>query len=312
MGEPGSRDAALRALLVALKQRGYRFVTPSPRTHAIVLARARRADADPLRDLLGWSLPVAPSQIAADLFALLDDGEALLRDNAGRIRSRYRVSSEGDALYLHSAYPTAETDSVFFGPDSYRFAAFLRRRLDSSAGVQRLVEIGAGSGVGALTAAGRYPGADIVFTDINPAALRLAHINAEAAGVSAAGVLTSGLAETPGSFDLVVANPPYLVDADRRAYRHGGELYGAQIALDWAREALARLNPGGRLLLYSGAPVVGGEDLFLSGLRAIANAGGATLDYEEIDPDVWSEELARPEYENVERIAVGAAVLTQR
>ena len=312
MGETSPQDAALRALLVALKRRNYRFVTPSPRTHGIVVARARRADADPLRDLLGWSLEVEGSQIDPELLALLDAGEALLRDDAGRIRSRYRVSSEGDRLYLHSAYPTAGIDSVFFGPDSYRFAAFLRHRLVPLAGVRRLVEIGAGSGVGALTAARLHPDADIVFTDINPAALRLARINAEAAGVSATGFLTSGLAEAPASFDLIVANPPYLVDADRRAYRHGGEVYGAQMALDWAREALTRLNPGGELLLYSGAPIVNGEDLFLSGLRAIADAAGATLDYEEIDPDVWGEELARPEYEDVERIAVAGAVLTLR
>ena len=62
-------------------------------------------------------------------------------------------------------------------------------------------------------------------------------------------------------------------------------------------------------MLYSGAPVVRGEDVLCSGLENICARAGAALDYEEIDPDVWGEELERPEYRDVERIAVGGAVI---
>lgn len=301
-------DEALQRLLLTLKQRGYRFVTPSPRTHAMVAARGRTTG-DPLRDLLGWSLPVRRTEIDGEVLDVLTAAGALAEDGDS-IRSQYRVSSEGADLYLHSAYPTTAPDAVFFGPDSYRFAAFIRRCTIPGVRVARLAEIGAGSGVGAITAGRLHRDARVEFTDINPAALRLAAINAAAAGIEAKAILTSGLDSAEGSYDLIVANPPYLVDAARRAYRHGGERYGAQIALDWAESALRRLSPGGRLLLYSGAPVVRGEDVFRTSLEAIAAAADASLDYQEIDPDVWGEELERPEYSDVERIAVAGAVVT--
>jgi hypothetical protein len=38
---------------------------------------------------------------------------------------------------------------------------------------------------------------------------------------------------------------------------------------------------------------------------------GCTLDYREIDPDVFGEELSKPIYADVERIAVVGAVITK-
>lgn len=308
-GSDEGQRIALHRLLDALRRRQFRFITVSPRTHAIVTARGRSGD-DPLRDLLGWSLPVGRDEIDAELLNLLMAGGALVEARNGAVGCRYRVSSEGQDLYLHSAYPTIAADSVFFGPDSYRFAACLRRKLDPDLDVGRLVEIGAGSGIGAITASRVYPRARVEFTDINPAALRLAAVNAASAGIEAVAIQTSGLDAAGGPYDLIVANPPYLVDPGERAYRHGGALHGAQMALDWAAAALGRLNPGRRFLLYGGAPVVRGDDLLRAGLAEVARRAGAGLDYEEIDPDVWGEELERPEYRDVERIAVACAVLT--
>ncbi len=305
----GQKERALHGLLIALKARGYAFVTPSPRTHARVIARPYDPHADPLRDLFGWSRPVPHAAVDSIVLDLLEAGGGLIAGEPGMIASRYRVSSEGANLYLHSAYPTSDADSVFFGPDSYRFAAWLRRRLRGTVNTSRLAEIGAGTGIGALTAARMFPGTHVLLTDINPAALRLARLNAAAAEVSVNARLTSGLDAVARPLDLIVANPPYMIDPDRRAYRHGGADYGAQVALDWTRAALNRLRPGGRFLLYSGAPVVRGEDILLSGLRRIARETGARLDYEELDPDVWGEELETPAYARVERIAVAGAEL---
>ena len=48
-------DDALVALLGLLKTRSYRFVTPTPATHARVVARPSRQVGRTLRDVLGWS-----------------------------------------------------------------------------------------------------------------------------------------------------------------------------------------------------------------------------------------------------------------
>ena len=53
-------DRALLDLLGLLKAEGYHFVTPTPATHARVLARPGKDRARDLRDVFGWSLPFEP------------------------------------------------------------------------------------------------------------------------------------------------------------------------------------------------------------------------------------------------------------
>jgi len=68
------------------------------------------------------------------------------------------------------------------------------------------------------------------------------------------------------------------------------------------REALQRLEPGGRLLLYTATPVVAGEHLLWPQLAPLLR--GVPHRYAELDPDVFGEELDGPAYAGVERIAV--------
>jgi hypothetical protein len=60
--------------------------------------------------------------------------------------------------------------------------------------------------------------------------------------------------------------------------------------------------------LYTGTPVVGGVDQFLASLSQTFAARTQAFLYEEIDPDVFGEELDNPHYENADRIAVVSLV----
>lgn len=300
-------DEALLELLRVLKARGYGFVTPTPESHARVLARPARSGPPTLRDVFGWSRDIDPQSLEADVLALLERADALLPADEGRVRAAVRVSSLGGRLFLHSAFPTREVDSVFFGPDSYRFADFIARELAGTS-VGRLVDVGAGAGAGALAAAACAKVGEVVMTDINPKALRLARINAAFAGVEASFVETDSLDGVGGGFDVVLANPPYIIDPEERAYRHGGDLHGGRLSVEMAEDGLDALNPGGRLLLYTGAAIVEGRNPVCEELEKLCEARGFTLSCREIDPDVFGEELSRPEYADVERIAVIGAV----
>jgi hypothetical protein len=97
-----------------------------------------------------------------------------------------------------------------------------------------------------------------------------------------------------------------------RAYRDGGDMHGAGLALDWALTAARRLSPGGQMLLYTGAAIVDGRDALRKALELELPALGCGLDYVELDPDVFGEELERPAYQDVERIAVVAATILKR
>ncbi|WP_425228724.1 methyltransferase [Sphingomonas sp.] len=302
-------DTALLALLAALATRGYRFTTITPASHARALAD-KPAVARSLTDIFGWSLPFAPGFLPTDIAAPLA-ASGMLDDRGALHRSHVRVSMVAGRLFLHSAYPTSGADAVFLGPDSYRFAGLLAAQVAAAplrAGA-RVADIGVGTGVGAIAATALCHGAQATGTDPNPQALRLARVNAAAAGVALDTVETSGLAGVDGPFDLILTNPPYVVDPAGRTYRDGGGLHGGQLSIDLAREALEKLAPGGRLILYTGSAIVDGEDRVRAALTAVA--GDATLSYRELDPDVFGEELGTAPYAGVDRIAVVAAIFTK-
>ena len=302
----GAGGDKLLGLLSALRARRYAFVTPTPATHARVIARRREA-AD-ARDVFGWSLPFAAETLDPDLLQFARAAD-ILEPRGPLLASRLRVSTLNDLFFLHSAFPTTQNDAVFFGPDSYRFAAFLKAELANLA-PRRLVDIGAGTGIGGIIAARCAPQAEVAATDINPAALRLARINAAHAGVRIEAIEASTLDGVAGDIDCIIANPPYIADPAHRAYRDGGDMHGGALSLAWAKAAAARLKSGGALLLYTGSAILGGEDRLKSALLETLN--GFDTHYREIDPDVFGEELDRADYADVERIAVVGLVAIKR
>lgn len=304
-------DASLVALLDHLKGCGYQFVTPTPTTHARVLTRTPKSKAQGLRDVFGWNRPFDATLLDGDLRALLHAADAVVSAAGGHEKSRYRVSSVGPDLLLHSAYPTDDTHAVFFGPDSYRFANLIRAELADLPRREgaRLVDMGTGSGVGAIVAARACPELHITMTDINPDALRLARINAKAAGVPAQFIHCRNLDGMTGSIDIAIANPPYIIDPSQRHYRDGGDMHGAGVSYQMAAAALDRLAPGGRLILYTGSPIIGGQDRLHEALSDLAARHGCAIRYDELDPDVFGEELDTPAYRDVERIAIVSAVI---
>jgi methylase of polypeptide subunit release factors len=304
----GDVDAALLELLAHLHSFDYRFVTPTPETHRRVLAGKAGAAARDARDAFGWNLPFASAMFPAPLFERLAN-LGILREHAGLWKSQVRVSSVGDRLFLHSAFPTSQKDAVFFGPDSYRFVRFLEAELAGAPETGRLVDIGAGSGVGAIAAAALLPHARLTLTDINSLALRYAAINARHAGLEVELVEGNGIDRVLGPFDLAITNPPFIVDAQERTYRHGGDMHGAALSLQWTLAAARMVAPGGRVLLYSGSAIVGGADRLEAALRERLPDLGCTLRYAELDPDIFGEQLDEPGYEDVERVAAIGAVI---
>ncbi|MDQ0465550.1 SAM-dependent methyltransferase [Caulobacter ginsengisoli] len=292
------RDDLRIDLLRQLKGLGYGFVTPGNDSHRRVVRR--RGLAGDLRDVFGWNLPFRPGTVRPELFEAMGAAGLLVRRRR-YWRSALRVASLDRTLFWHSAWPPKARDAVFFGPDSYRFADFVCAELPP--GPLRIADIGTGSGVGAIAAALARPGSTVLASDLNPAALELARVNAAAAGVELTLAQGSGLAPLDGQFDVIIANPPFFAGKGGRLYRDGGGDLGMEVALVWAQEAADRLAPGGRLLLYSGAPVVAGVDRLREGLERVLVPKGLVLRYREIDPDIFGGLLNHPRYWRVERIA---------
>ena len=291
----------------------YHFVTPTPLTHERVYQRLATPLAKDMRDVFGWSMPFEHSLFPADELADLERAGIVGRDGA-LWRSAVRWSSLEGMLFAHSAYPTSQTDAIFFGPDSYRFAQLIDAHLQRCfEPVRRVVDIGCGAGVGALIAARSRQEAEVLAVDINPGALRLSAVNAELAGLNNVAVYHSDvLGSVDGQFDLIIANPPYMNDSQQRAYRHGGGALGEGLSLRIVRESLPRLGLGASLVLYTGVAMVAGHDPFLERVLPLVSGDAFGWSYRELDPDVFGEELLKPGYERVERIAVVALTVTRR
>ena len=291
--------SALIELLQFLSRHDYRFTAVTPATHEKVVARPLRRPPT-LRDIFGWNRPFTERDVDPQVLALLRRAGAVEVAASGELRSRVRVATLADLQFLHSAFPTTDEDSVFFGPDTYRFWRFLEKELADRPRPKRLVDMGAGSGAGGILTSRLLGGIPTMLVDVNQNALSYAEINAAAAGIPVDIICADTL---PTGADLVIANPPYLMDESSRTYRDGGELLGGSVSLDWARQAIERMRPGGLFLMYTGALFADGAAPLLGALEALCADTGASLRIEEIDPDVFGEELLCPAYAEVERIA---------
>jgi SAM-dependent methyltransferase len=322
---------ALVELGRALIDAGYEWICPTPQTQALVNGRFVNRKAHDLRGVFGWNRPATPDVLdalpPALVQSLCEAGVLQLSIDRETVRSRVRFSSFAGTLLAHAAWPTHDPEAVFFGPDTYRFGVFLERELGLASARQwasrpmgarpfTVADVGCGTGAGGILAArlledgatGEDPHR-VIFTDPNARSLRYTRCNARIAGLDHTRcVQGQGLEAVDEPIDLVLANPPGLMDPQHRGQRHGGGELGTGPTLKVVDEALQRLAPGGRLLLCATAPVVDGMDVLwraLQPLLARAHAErGAVHRYSLIDPDVAGAELAQPEHAEVERVAV--------
>jgi release factor glutamine methyltransferase len=130
----------------------------------------------------------------------------------------------------------------------------------------RIVDVGTGSGIIAITVAHEWTSAVITAIDISAAALELARRNADRTGVAERirflhGDLLAPVADE--RFDMVVSNPPYVPTGDRdslsvevREHEPALALFAGADGLDvicrLIPAAFAVLEPGGFLLMEIG------------------------------------------------------------
>jgi len=167
-----------------------------------------------------------------------DDGpDALL---GGRVRLRqpvegYRVAI--DPVLLAASVPAATTG--------------------------RLLDAGAGTGAAALCFAHRVPGARITGLELQPEAARLARENVALNGMDErVSIVTGDILGpppdlVPGTWDHVIANPPYLAagraDPSPNAAKAAANVEGAAGLADWVDFALRMARPkGGVTFIHRG------------------------------------------------------------
>jgi release factor glutamine methyltransferase len=116
---------------------------------------------------------------------------------------------------------------------------------------RRLLELGTGSGAIALAVAAEIPGCEVTASDTSPAALEVAAANAERLGLAArVELIGSMLPADPAGFDLILANLPYVSEADWGAL--------APEVTEWEPRAALLAGPDGLDVLRAAIPAVAG------------------------------------------------------
>ncbi len=137
--------------------------------------------------------------------------------------------------------------------------------------VGRLLDLGTGSGIIAVTLLAEWPEARALATDISPACLEVAAENAARHGVGARLALQRAdwLAGLKGRFEMIVSNPPYIRADEMAGLACEVRDYDPTLALSPGGDGLdayraiaaglgAHLAPGGHVLLEIG-PEQGAE-----------------------------------------------------
>jgi release factor glutamine methyltransferase len=149
-------------------------------------------------------------------------------------------------------------------PETEQLVELLISHFKSDIAHPRMIDIGTGSGVIALTLAAEFPKTQIIGTDISEEALMLARENAERLGLTdRVQLLRSNLLEdVPPDFDLIVANLPYVSTEDRqnlsREVLHDPEVAlfagarGDELVRQLIAQAPAWLRPDGMLAMEIG------------------------------------------------------------
>lgn len=152
---------------------------------------------------------------------------------------------------------------------------------------RRLLDLGTGSGIIAISLLAEWPGTTALATDLSPGALAVAGANAEALGVAERLTLAEadwwdGIGER--GFDLVVSNPPYIAAAEMAGLAPEVRDHDPHIALTPGGDGLnayrailggvrAHLAPRGRVLVEIG-PTQGPE---VATLAVTAGLEGVTI-----------------------------------
>lgn len=166
--------------------------------------------------LLGHLLQKSREQLLSDVRLRLGNAE---RQRFYRLLER-RIEGEPVAYITgHQEFWSRNfritTDVLIPRPETECLVEVALKLADDWRETLKILDLGTGSGAIAVALAGELPCAEVFATDISPAALIVAQVNAAKNGVAdnvhfLQGDLFGALAEARGEFHLIVSNPPYI------------------------------------------------------------------------------------------------------
>jgi methylase of polypeptide subunit release factors len=242
--EEGQSWASLRRAFAAA---GYdeaavaNAVREAPSAEAVPLAvrRGRSSGVNALMRLFMLEETVQADRLPVPVESLERAG--LVKCEGESVRARARLMPH-EGLLLASD-PTRRANDRDYVP-GIQNASLTLTALTIRKQVERALDVGAGFGLQALLAARHAR--EVVATDINPRGLRYTELNSRLNGLSIETRAGSWFDPVDGeSFDLVVANPPFVISPENRQLFRDSELGGEGVSREVTRAAVGHIREGG-------------------------------------------------------------------
>ncbi len=186
-------------------------------------------------------------------------------------------------------------------PETETLVSTALRELGSK-GTPRILDVGTGSGILAITLALEIPAATVVATDLSAEALEVARQNAVRLGASERITFLCGdrfapLDRRPEPFDAIVSNPPYIPTADLDRLDPGVRDFEPRVALDGGPDGLG---------LIASLVEEASRHLVAEGLFAFEIGAGQAEDVRaRMDrTGAWRDLRFEPDLAGIERVAV--------
>lgn len=246
-------------------------------------AAALEASSSPLLDariLLKTATAMDDAEMIARSDALLSDPHASIFDALITRRARGEPVAYIVGEKEFWSLPFKVTPGVLVPRDDSEClieAILARRQRDETL---KVLDLGTGSGCLICALLSEFRDGFGVGLDQSEGAIKVARWNARALGLSDRSVFVTGnwLAPVGGAFDVVIANPPYIADAERAAlpvdilgYEPEGALFAGADGMDGYRAILAGLAASPGLLQNDGLLVFEAGAQQVSRLRQMVN-----------------------------------------
>ncbi|MGJ8724886.1 MAG: peptide chain release factor N(5)-glutamine methyltransferase [Roseibacillus sp.] len=148
-------------------------------------------------------------------------------------------------------------------PETEELVSLILQEKDRLNRPTRILDVGTGSGVIGLSLAAELEDiSEVVLTDVSPEALALAQENSDTLEIKTTLIASDLFSAIEGTFDLIVANLPYVPERDRESLApelaHDPDLAlfsgpdGMDLVKKFVSEVGSYLNPGGLVAMEVG------------------------------------------------------------
>ncbi len=188
------------------------------------------------RRLLADYYNMETAELSMHLSNILDDKSLVkLKADLRRLKKYEPIQYVTEKVYFDDLVlgirkpvliPRPETEELF-----YISADFIEKQYDKEKKF-RILDIGTGSGCLALALKKRFPLAELVAIDILEEALVLAKQNAVNLGLEIELIQLDIIKEIPkGKFDVIISNPPYVRESEKKLMQENVLRYESETAL---------------------------------------------------------------------------------